>query len=111
MIRVTVVASPQARQVHEQALSWPEPVRIQDVWTQLQSDPQWSFLQDPAQWQPAVWGRKVRWQDRVQDGDRLEWVRGLRVDPKVARRERFRTQGARTAGLFAKRRPGAKPGY
>ncbi|MGH8819682.1 MAG: RnfH family protein, partial [Rhodoferax sp.] len=31
--------------------------------------------------------------------------------PKVARRERFRKQGARTAGLFAKKRPGAKPGY
>jgi uncharacterized protein len=37
--------------------------------------------------------------------------RPLLVDPKVARRERFRTQGARAAGLFAKKRPGAKPGY
>jgi putative ubiquitin-RnfH superfamily antitoxin RatB of RatAB toxin-antitoxin module len=43
--------------------------------------------------------------------DRVEVLRGLRVDPKVARRERFQKQGARTAGLFAKRRPGAKPGY
>jgi putative ubiquitin-RnfH superfamily antitoxin RatB of RatAB toxin-antitoxin module len=47
----------------------------------------------------------------LQDGDRLEVYRPLRVDPKVARRERFKGQGARTAGLFAKRRPGAKPGY
>ena len=37
--------------------------------------------------------------------------RGLRVDPMVARHERFKKQGARSAGLFAKRRPGAKPGY
>jgi len=29
----------------------------------------------------------------------------------VARRERFRKQGTRGAGLFANRRPGAKPGY
>jgi len=29
----------------------------------------------------------------------------------VARRERFQKQGAKTAGLFAKRRAGAKPGY
>jgi len=33
------------------------------------------------------------------------------VDPKVARRERFARQGAKTAGLFAKRRAGAKAGY
>jgi len=37
--------------------------------------------------------------------------RPLRVDPKLARRERFGQQGARAAGLFARRRPGAKPGY
>jgi uncharacterized protein len=29
----------------------------------------------------------------------------------VARRERFAKQGARTSGLFAQRRPGAKSGY
>jgi putative ubiquitin-RnfH superfamily antitoxin RatB of RatAB toxin-antitoxin module len=47
----------------------------------------------------------------LQDGDRLEIYRTLRVDPMTARRERFKTQGARSAGLFAQRRPGAKPGY
>ena len=44
----------------------------------------------------------------LRDGDRVEIYRPLRVDPKVARRERFRKQGARAAGLFAQRRPGAK---
>jgi putative ubiquitin-RnfH superfamily antitoxin RatB of RatAB toxin-antitoxin module len=38
-------------------------------------------------------------------GDRIEGYRTLRVDPKVARRERFARQGARSAGLFA-RKPG-----
>jgi hypothetical protein len=33
------------------------------------------------------------------------------VDPKVARRERFKKQGARGTGLFAKRRKGGKAGY
>jgi sulfur carrier protein len=47
----------------------------------------------------------------LQDGDRLEWLRPLQVDPKVARRERFKRQGAKTAGLFAQRRQGAKAGY
>jgi hypothetical protein len=41
----------------------------------------------------------------------VEIYRPLRVDPKVARRERFKKQGARTAGLFASRRSNAKSGY
>ena len=45
------------------------------------------------------------------EGDRLEVYRPLTVDPKVARRQRFVRQGAKTAGLFAKKRPGAKAGY
>jgi len=45
------------------------------------------------------------------EGDRLEVYRPLTVDPKVARRARFVRQGAKTAGLFANKRPGAKAGY
>ncbi len=59
----------------------------------------------------AVWGRRASLDDGLADGDRVELVRPLRVDPKVARRERFVGQGARAAGLFAKRRPGSKAGY
>jgi uncharacterized protein len=59
----------------------------------------------------GLWNRKVRADHVLQDGDRIELYRPLRVDPKVARRERFQKQGARSAGLFATRRPGAKPGY
>ena len=62
-------------------------------------------------WQTAVWGKPVESTQTLKDGDRLEVLRPLRVDPKVARRERFQKQGAKTAGLFAKRRAGAKPGY
>jgi putative ubiquitin-RnfH superfamily antitoxin RatB of RatAB toxin-antitoxin module len=47
----------------------------------------------------------------LKEDDRIEWLRGLRVDPKVARRERFEKQGSRAAGLFARRKPGAKAGY
>jgi putative ubiquitin-RnfH superfamily antitoxin RatB of RatAB toxin-antitoxin module len=60
----------------------------------------------------GIWGRKVGASDVLQDFDRLEIYRALTVDPKVARRERFVRQGAkRAAGLFAKRRVGAKAGY
>ena len=62
-------------------------------------------------WHTAVWGKPVGPSHLLNEGDRLEVLRPLRVDPKVARRERFQKQGAKTAGLFAKRRAGAKPGY
>lgn len=60
---------------------------------------------------PGIWGRKASWVTVLQDGDRVELCRDLRVDPKVARRERFSKQGARRAGLFANKRPGAAAGY
>ena len=59
----------------------------------------------------GVWGRKCDALQMLRDGDRVEIYRALTVDPKVARRERFRKQGVKTPGLFASRRTGAKPGY
>jgi putative ubiquitin-RnfH superfamily antitoxin RatB of RatAB toxin-antitoxin module len=61
--------------------------------------------------QPGIWGRKLPADHVLRDGDRVELYRTLKVDPKVARRERFTRQGARTTGLFSKRRAGAKSGY
>ena len=59
----------------------------------------------------GIWGRKATGEQRLRAGDRLEVYRALRVDPKVARRERFAKQGAGRTGLFAQRRVGAKAGY
>lgn len=59
----------------------------------------------------AVWGRRCEPDHPLREGDRLELLRPLRVDPKVARRERFAGQGARSTGLFSKRRPNSKAGY
>jgi putative ubiquitin-RnfH superfamily antitoxin RatB of RatAB toxin-antitoxin module len=59
----------------------------------------------------GVWGRKAAWDRVLRENDRVEVLRELRVDPKVARRERFAGQGARATGLFASRRPGSKAGY
>ncbi|WP_199534637.1 RnfH family protein [Rhodoferax lacus] len=61
--------------------------------------------------QTGVWGRKLPVDHVLREGDRVELYRVLKVDPKVARRERFSQQGARTTGLFSKRRAGAKSGY
>ncbi|MBU4423379.1 MAG: RnfH family protein [Gammaproteobacteria bacterium] len=59
----------------------------------------------------GIWGRQVALDCTLAPGDRVEVYRPLKVDPKVARRERFARQGARTTGLFARQRPGGKSGY
>ncbi len=59
----------------------------------------------------GVWGRKTEMAQTLQDQDRVEVYRPLKVNPKVARRERFAKQGSRGAGLFSKKRAGSKAGY
>jgi putative ubiquitin-RnfH superfamily antitoxin RatB of RatAB toxin-antitoxin module len=54
----------------------------------------------------GLWGRRARLEERLRDRDRVEVLRPLKVDPKLARRERFRKQGSRAAGLFARRSTG-----
>jgi putative ubiquitin-RnfH superfamily antitoxin RatB of RatAB toxin-antitoxin module len=61
--------------------------------------------------QPGIWGHKVVWTHGVQAGDRIELYRPLKVDPKVARRQRFKRQGKGRTGLFAKRKSGSAAGY
>ena len=59
----------------------------------------------------GVWGQRVDCQHILQPNDRLEVYRCLLVDPKLARRERFKRQGSKAAGLFAGVRAGGKAGY
>jgi putative ubiquitin-RnfH superfamily antitoxin RatB of RatAB toxin-antitoxin module len=44
-------------------------------------------------WSVGVWGRKERPGHVLRERDRVEVVRGLNVDPKEARRMRYRAQG------------------
>jgi putative ubiquitin-RnfH superfamily antitoxin RatB of RatAB toxin-antitoxin module len=50
---------------------------------------------DPALITVAVWGKLVPPSAVLRDGDRLEVCRPLVVDPKEARRVRYRAQGER----------------
>ena len=109
-LRVTVIYSPAPREVLEWVLELAPGAAVEDALraSGLQTHlPQLDLQAVDA----GVWGRKVRAGQLLQDGDRVEVYRPLQVDPKVARRERFRKQGARAAGLFAAKRAGAKPGY
>lgn len=110
MLTVTVAYSPAARQVIECTLQMPIGTTVQ-----MAIEASGLLAQYPdmtlGAGQIGVWGRKATPDQPLHEADRVEIWRPLRVDPKQARRQRFDQQGARTAGLFAKRRPGAKPGY
>ena len=58
----------------------------------------------------GVWSQRVEAHHVLLHGDRLEVYRALQVEPKVARRERFKRQGSKAAGLFAGVRAGGKAG-
>lgn len=109
-ICVTVAYSPAAREVWEVDITLPAGSTVRQA---LQASGLFDRFPelDPGGAGVGVWGRKATPQQVLRAQDRVEVYRPLRVDPKVARRERFNRQGSKTAGLFAKRRPGAKPGY
>ena len=107
---VTVVFSPAPRQIQEIKLQLALPCTVLHALQQsrvLVNHPEL----DLNHLLVGVWGRKTSLNHLLRDQDRVELYRPLQVDPKVARRERFRKQGARSAGLFVKKRAGAKAGY
>jgi putative ubiquitin-RnfH superfamily antitoxin RatB of RatAB toxin-antitoxin module len=109
-VKVVVMYSPAPRQVLEWRVVLPAGATLRQAVLASGLPDAYPDL-DLATASVGVWGRKAAWEQPLREGDRVEVYRPLLVDPKVARRERFRKQGARAAGLFAKRRPGAKPGY
>lgn len=57
-------------------------------------------------WSVGIWGRKERPGHVLRERDRVEVVRGLNVDPKEARRMRYRAQGEKLPkGIHRSRRP------
>jgi len=111
LVPVTVAVCLAPREVREWALQLHEGATVQDA---LQAcDVDVHGLQKGASGAVAVgiWGRPAALDAVLKGQDRVEVYRALTVDPKVARRERFARQGARTTGLFAKQRPGGKSGY
>ena len=109
-IQVLVVYSPAARAVHEVTVAVKNGATVAHA-VHLSGLPAKFPELDLSQSIVGIWGRKVGPGQRLRDQDRIEIYRELQVDPKVARRERFVKQGARTTGLFAKKRQGAKAGY
>lgn len=106
---ITVVYSPAPRVLHEMMLTLPAGSRLSDALSACALDERFAAVSNAPAF--GLWGKHVAPGFKLTDQDRVEIYRSLRVDPKVARRERFKKQGAKSAGLFAKRRQGAKAGY
>lgn len=117
-IAVTLCWSLAPRQVHEMHLQVPEgstalavlELGMAQCLQNQGTDEQVHLSSLPFQ-QPGIWGHKTTWGHRVQAGDRIELYRPLQVDPKVARRQRFKRQGKGRTGLFANRKSGVAAGY
>jgi putative ubiquitin-RnfH superfamily antitoxin RatB of RatAB toxin-antitoxin module len=102
-LRVTVLFSPEPRNVCEWKVELPSGSTVADAIGA--SGLRMRFPQlDLDAVGVGVWGRKSGPRQPLRDLDRVEVYRPLKVDPKVARRERFRKQGSRAAGLFARKR-------
>ena len=110
-MKVTLAWSFQARQAEEREIELPlnaDVEQAQDAWLNLLPVDWVQDLRESNDGHWSIWGRRVALDQVLRPGDRLEWTRPLRVDPKVARRERFVNQGPGRAGLFAKK-PGWSP--
>lgn len=110
LIDITLVYSPRAREVLDLPLQLP---CDSTVWQAVQASGLLGggYGLELTGLTVGIWGRKVVLEQRLSHLDRVEIYRPLKVDPKVARRERFARQGSRSAGLFSQKRPGAKAGY
>ena len=109
LVSVTLVYSSAPRQMREWQLQLAQGATVAQALDG--SGLRTEFADLPQELSIGVWGRKVPTSHPLREGDRVEVYRPLTVDPKLARRERFRKQGARAAGLFARKRTGAKAGY
>jgi putative ubiquitin-RnfH superfamily antitoxin RatB of RatAB toxin-antitoxin module len=117
-VQVTLCWSLGPRHVQEQCLQVPVGSTVKAVldlamarWLQSQASADATSLSSLPFQQAGIWGRKVPWTHSVIEGDRVELYRPLKVDPKVARRQRFKRQGKGRTGLFANRKSGSAAGY
>lgn len=112
-VAITVMYSPAPRVVHERVIQLTAGVTVEQAIEQsgLLTECLEIDLSQAEAFTVCIWGKKTTPHHVLRDLDRIEICRPLEVDPKVARRERFQKQGTSRAGLFSKRREGAKPGY
>jgi putative ubiquitin-RnfH superfamily antitoxin RatB of RatAB toxin-antitoxin module len=91
-IEVTVIRSLAPRQVQTQTLTLPAGSTLMQA---LQQSGWWPHADESDTLAAGVWGKLQPTTHVLRDQDRVEIYRGLRVDPKQARRERYAAHKAR----------------
>ena len=94
-IQVLVVYSPLARVVHEVTVAVENGATVAQA-VHLSGLPAKFPELDLSKSIVGIWGRKATLAHVLQDRDRVEVYRGLIVDPKEARRVRYRAHGEKT---------------
>jgi putative ubiquitin-RnfH superfamily antitoxin RatB of RatAB toxin-antitoxin module len=89
-LAVTVAYSGSARQVDRVALSLPAGATVGDALRQSGLLERHSEIELDSL-KVGVWGKLRPLTDVLRDGDRVEVYRPLKVDPKEARRQRYRS--------------------
>ncbi len=102
LVQVLVLYSPAPREVREWALAVPIGTTVLQALQASGLGAEFPDI-DLRHCALGIWGRKTRLDQPLREGDRIEVYRPLVVDPKLARRERFRKQGVRAAGLFTRK--------
>jgi putative ubiquitin-RnfH superfamily antitoxin RatB of RatAB toxin-antitoxin module len=97
MLRVELACSPAPRAVQLVQVLLPAGATVRDalqagLTTGLAAA---AAIGDAGELTLGIWGRVAALDDPLHDGDRVEVYRGLKVDPKEARRLRYRAQGER----------------
>ena len=106
-ISVQVVWSPSARETLDVTLRLPAGATVADAivaaaWPALASAAQGDAAFAAAGLSTAIWSKDKALAHPLRDGDRVEVLRGLQIDPMTARRVRYEAAG----GIDALRRRG-----
>jgi uncharacterized protein len=103
LIAVEVVYSPAPREVRRAPLTLPAGSTLMQALVATG----WADL--PAlDKHVGIWGRRAQLDSVLQDQDRVEVYRSLKVDPKEARRVRYRAHGEKLPKGYHRPRAGAK---
>jgi len=90
MARVEVAYSAAPRQVERVQLDLPAGATVRDAVQAAGLFVRHGLVEEGVQC--GVWGRRCEWSRALRDGDRVELYRSLTVDPKEARRLRYKGQ-------------------
>jgi putative ubiquitin-RnfH superfamily antitoxin RatB of RatAB toxin-antitoxin module len=93
MLKITVVWAPEPRSTQILELMLPQGATLADAKSKLISAvpeamaPEFILGSEASRYAASIWGKFKSLETLLKEGDRIELTRGLRVDPKEARRQ------------------------